>query len=104
MNQEIFYRLKVSCKAQGMTYKDLARVLSLSEVSIKRIFSTKKCSLEQFHKLCDALHIHPSEVDRDVSGPERPLVVSKRLEEYFMKNFHVFLFYPPTRNFYCCIE
>lgn len=45
--------LKSVLRAKGITYKDAAKSLELSEVSIKRIFSEKNCSLKRLEKLCD---------------------------------------------------
>ncbi len=40
-------------RSKGITYKDAANALELSEVSIKRIFSDKNCSLIRLEKLCE---------------------------------------------------
>lgn len=45
--------LKTVFRTQGITYRDAAKALDLSEVSIKRIFSEKNCSLIRLEKLCD---------------------------------------------------
>lgn len=44
--------LKTIMRAKGITYKAAAQALELSEVSIKRIFSEKNCSLTRLEKLC----------------------------------------------------
>ena len=43
----IFQALKAHLKARGMTYKDLAQSLGLSEPTIKRMFTACDCSLER---------------------------------------------------------
>lgn len=45
--------LKSVLRTKGITYKDAGQALDLSEVSIKRIFSEKNCSLVRLEKLCD---------------------------------------------------
>jgi len=45
--------LKTVFRNKGITYRDAANALDLSEVSIKRIFSEKNCSLQRLEKLCD---------------------------------------------------
>lgn len=49
--------LKQEFRRQGLTYKDIAVQLGLSEVSIKRIFSDKNISLEQLENLCQIARI-----------------------------------------------
>ena len=46
----------------GITYRDAAKALDLSEVSIKRIFSEKNCSLIRLEKLCDLAETDFSEL------------------------------------------
>lgn len=45
--------LKTVFRSKGITYRDAAKALDLSEVSIKRLFSEKNCSLARLEKLCD---------------------------------------------------
>jgi DNA-binding Xre family transcriptional regulator len=45
--------LKTVFRNKNITYQDAAKALELSEVSIKRIFSEKNCSLLRLEKLCD---------------------------------------------------
>ncbi len=49
--------LKDAFRSKGITYKDAAKALELSEVSIKRIFSEKNCSLIRLEKLCELAEI-----------------------------------------------
>lgn len=54
---QIVDALKASLKARGVTYAALGRRLSLSEGSIKRLFSTESISLRRLMQICDALEI-----------------------------------------------
>lgn len=45
--------LKTVFRKKSITYRDAAKALGLSEVSIKRIFSEKNCSLIRLEKLCE---------------------------------------------------
>lgn len=54
--------LKTVLRSKGITYKDAAQALELSEVSIKRIFSEKNCSLTRLEKLCELAETDLSEL------------------------------------------
>ena len=54
--------LKTVLRAKGITYKEAAQALKLSEVSIKRIFSEKNCSLARLEKLCELAETDFSEL------------------------------------------
>ncbi|MEE9325763.1 MAG: helix-turn-helix domain-containing protein [Cocleimonas sp.] len=45
--------LKSVLREKGITYRDVSNFLELSEVSIKRIFSDKNCSLIRLEKMCE---------------------------------------------------
>jgi DNA-binding Xre family transcriptional regulator len=51
--EQLLIELKQVLRRKGLNYKDAARALELSEVSIKRIFSNKDVSLSRLEKLCD---------------------------------------------------
>jgi DNA-binding Xre family transcriptional regulator len=44
--------LKKALKAQGMTYRDVAAALELSEASVKRLFSEKTLTLHRLEAIC----------------------------------------------------
>ncbi|MCV6615095.1 MAG: helix-turn-helix transcriptional regulator [Cellvibrionaceae bacterium] len=60
--QAIVTSLKQELKAQGKTYAQVAKVLGLSEASVKRLFSTANLSLQRLDKLCDMLGISVAEL------------------------------------------
>jgi transcriptional regulator with XRE-family HTH domain len=49
--------LKKYLKAKGMTYKQLADELKLSEASVKRMFSKQRFSLSRLDEICRILDI-----------------------------------------------
>ncbi len=53
MTDNLLLALKQMFKRKGITYKDAAIALELSEVSIKRIFSGRNTSLVRLEKLCE---------------------------------------------------
>ncbi len=54
---EITLALKQAFKARGVTYKDVAERIGVSEQTIKRLFREKDCSLSRLNELCDAINI-----------------------------------------------
>ena len=51
----IVANLKGVLKAHGVTYKELARRVGLSEASVKRIFSSASLSVRRLEQMCDAV-------------------------------------------------
>jgi len=49
--------LKQALKGRGMTYRDVARGLGLSEASVKRLFSRKDFTLERLERVCALLEL-----------------------------------------------
>lgn len=59
---QIVSALKRSLKARGMTYRDLARGLELSEASVKRIFAEETFTLERLEQVCTVLGLSIVEI------------------------------------------
>ena len=62
MKEQLLLSLKSALKSKGISYKDLATSLSLSEASIKRIFSTGTFSLDRFLQICEVSGISPEDL------------------------------------------
>jgi DNA-binding Xre family transcriptional regulator len=56
--------LKRSLKTRGLTYRDLARQVGLSEASIKRVFSAETFTLQRLEAICTAIGVSMSELVR----------------------------------------
>jgi DNA-binding Xre family transcriptional regulator len=54
--------MKRLMRSQGRTYAQAARILELSEASMKRLFSRSELSLERIEALCDWLGVEISDV------------------------------------------
>lgn len=65
--------LKRLLRSRGRTYADAARILELSEASIKRLFSRAELSLERLERLCDWIGVDVSDVVALSEGAQ-PLV------------------------------
>lgn len=60
--QQFLDSLKLTLKAKNIIYKDLAKILNLSESSIKRLLSDRSISLERIEEICRACDISFAEV------------------------------------------
>jgi len=61
VNQLIFY-LKKAIRAQGISYKDLAIKLDVSESTLKRWFSKNTFSIDRLDEICEALALDLSDI------------------------------------------
>lgn len=60
--QHLLVILKRQLKAHGLTYRDVATALRLSEPSVKRMFSTGNLSLERLAAICTMLDLTLAEL------------------------------------------
>ena len=54
--------LKLELRKQHITYKQVATALSLSETSVKRLFSEEAFSVKRLEKVCEVLHMDISDL------------------------------------------
>ena len=54
--------LKRELRAQGMTYKQVAQKLKLSEASVKRLFASNSFTLSRLGEICELLHLEISDL------------------------------------------
>ena len=52
MNRPIFDALKRTLRAKGITYRQLAERMGLSEPTVKRIFHERNCKLDRLMEIC----------------------------------------------------
>jgi DNA-binding Xre family transcriptional regulator len=69
----ILAQLKFQLKAHGITYAHIAHHLSLSEASVKRIFSKKEVSLARLEKICHLVNLNLSDVFDLVKQKQRKI-------------------------------
>ncbi|WP_347557801.1 helix-turn-helix transcriptional regulator [Robbsia sp. KACC 23696] len=69
---DLILAIKRQLKAHGMTYKDVAAAMQLSEPSVKRLFSNERLTVERVAQLADLLGMTLSELmlSAHVSAPE----------------------------------
>jgi DNA-binding Xre family transcriptional regulator len=56
--------LKRSLKTRGLTYRDLAKRVGLSEASIKRVFASETFTLQRLEEICTSIGLSITEVVR----------------------------------------
>ncbi len=54
---DLILAIKSQLKAKGITYKELARDLSMSEANVKRMFAQQKFNLDRLELICERLHL-----------------------------------------------
>jgi DNA-binding Xre family transcriptional regulator len=59
--------LKRSLKTRGLTYRDLAKRVGLSEASVKRVFSAETFTLQRLESICTAIGMSVTELVRIAS-------------------------------------
>lgn len=59
---ELIEGLKRLLRGQGMTYRELAGRLKMSEAAVKRMFSLRAMSLQRLEQICDALDVGLAEL------------------------------------------
>ncbi|CAJ0785202.1 helix-turn-helix domain-containing protein [Ralstonia chuxiongensis] len=65
---QIIATLKRQLKAQGMTYREVARALRLSEASIKRLLATERLSVDRLAQICSLLGFTLAELTQDAAA------------------------------------
>ena len=76
--QQLFAAIKVELKARGLTYRDVATALKLSEASVKRLFSTGNLSIDRLVSLCALIDMTLAELTQAATARTPQL---SRLEE-----------------------
>jgi DNA-binding Xre family transcriptional regulator len=81
---QIIDALKRSLKTRGLTYKDIANRVGLSEASIKRVFAAKTFTLQRLEKICAAIGITVGELVQMTSKAQAPGALLKVEQEQLL--------------------
>lgn len=65
--------LKRGLRAQGMTYRELATQLRLSEAAVKRMFSRRAMSLVRLEQICEVLGLGLAELGAEAGRAQEPM-------------------------------
>lgn len=79
--------LKQLLKTRNMTYRDLAKALSLSEANIKRVFSSQSFTLDRLEQICQSMDLSLSDFFL-LHAQKEPLLsqLSEEQEEELIRN------------------
>lgn len=70
---DLINALKRGLRAQGLTYRDLAQRLDLSEAAIKRMFSRRAMTLTRLEEVCEVLGVGLQELSADAGRDREPM-------------------------------
>ena len=80
--QQLVRALKGLLKRQGMTYADLAKALGLSEASVKRLFASRRFSLERVVEIANLLGYTLLELTQEAATTENRLHTLTEAQEH----------------------
>lgn len=91
----ILKSLKETLRAQGVTYKEVARALDVSESSIKRLFTGGDFSFSRVEQICDFLEVSFFDLAQQARPDSRKNVFQLKLaqERAFVENPKLFWFF-----------
>lgn len=86
--------LKDVLKERGVSYKDLAHGMNMSESGIKKIFSGDDCSFQKLMQISKLLKVKFSDLLHEIEHEEmKPVAFTAKQQEAFLKNKALFNFY-----------
>ncbi len=92
--QKILVTFKLILKERGLTYKDLAQRLNLTEGAVKKSLASEDMSFSRMMQLCDAAEISYFElVRRSDEKHEKRIRLSEIQEELFLQNMKTWRFF-----------
>ena len=74
--KQIVETLKRELRKHGITYRQVAEKLDLSEASVKRLFAENSFTLDRLEQICEMMHLEVSEL---VEQMERNLTLTEQL-------------------------
>ena len=98
--------LKKVLRAKGLTYRDLASAINLSEASVKRIFAENSFSLKRLEQICQHLDLTIYELSKLAAHHDQQPVTTLSLEQEtaLAREPHLFAYFyllingwPPSR-------
>ncbi len=79
--------LKKQLKSQGMTYRDVARALKLSEPSVKRLFASGRFTVDRLVQICNLLGYTLAELSAEsLAGQARLSTLTEKQEREVVSN------------------
>jgi len=69
----IIETLKTALKSHGLTYRDVANALALSEASVKRLFADNNLSLQRLDQICQLMDMEITDLTKQVEARQAQL-------------------------------
>jgi hypothetical protein len=92
--ETVFRLLKGHLKKEGLSYKDIALRLGMSESNLKRIFSTRSCGIFQLAQICVAADTTLLDLFRSASTEGVPhYEFTPEVEAYFVDHIDEFVLF-----------
>jgi transcriptional regulator with XRE-family HTH domain len=89
---ELLETLKRELRAKGITYRDVAGLLALSENSVKRLFAERSFSLARLERVCELVDLELSDLmQKMVEGRERITKLTEDQEREMVGNTKLLL-------------
>lgn len=86
--------LKDILKERGVSYRDLAQGMGMSESGVKKIFSGDDCSFQKLMQISKLLKVKFSDLLHEIEDQEmRPVTFSSEQQQMFLKNKALFNFF-----------
>lgn len=88
----LFEGLKAHYRARGLNYRDVAKALKISEATVKRIFSTRDCTLARLEALCSVVQVDLAELSRGAPRVSRLITqLTKEQEQELVNDLRLLL-------------
>ena len=78
---DLINALKRGLRAQGMTYRELAQRMKLSEAAVKRMFSRRAMSLMRLEQVCEVLGLGLAELGAEAGRGQEPMARLAEVQE-----------------------
>src|SRR6185369_16059177 len=90
-SNQVLGAVKQALRARGVTYRQLGKLVKMSESGVKKLFATGDCSLGRLLEICEAVGVSLEDVARE--APRRdPVSFSATQEAFFLANPQCFYF------------
>lgn len=88
----LFEALKAHLRTRGMTYKDLAAQLKVSEPTVKRMFSERDCTLRRLEQICEILQVDLQGISRGAPRQSKLITeLSRKQEQEIVDDLRMFV-------------
>ncbi len=91
---KVIQTIKKDLKSKGITYKDIAKYLKMSEAGVKKLFSKDDISFNKIKSLCEILQISPNQLLSEVEDSETEThIFTDKQVKFFLSHEHYFHFF-----------